>query len=81
MAQEEIIKWLEDKRKENEEYYSRKDICQAIYKNPNDLKGIRALRRLVAYDEIEIKFKLCERGGLTGGFMPCYRAKKEESKA
>jgi hypothetical protein len=77
ICQEEIIQWLNDKLKAgSKDYFTRKEISLALYKEECP-KVKRALRQLTAYGEIDIHFQLAKKGGLVGGFMPCYRAKEE----
>lgn len=76
ICQDEILKWFKNKAEQNKNlYYSCKEIEQDIKISPRNIK--RALRQLVAYGEIDITFKLEKKGGLRGGFTPCYRAKIE----
>lgn len=78
MGQEEIVNWLKAKRKESEAYYSSQDIISACKCNCIAVK--RALRYLVAYEEIEHKFIINKEKGYNKGYKPLYRGKLEEIK-
>ena len=81
ICQDEILNYLNDKRKEGiDTYFTRAEIEKQLYPNNQNNKVKRALRQLVSYGEIEITFKIISKGGLTGGFTPCYRGKIEAVK-
>lgn len=74
MAQEEILKFLED-NKQTPVHFTANEISQRLFNTTNDRKVRRALRGLVAYGEIEIKFKRVQYG-----FIPCYRLVEKNTK-
>lgn len=50
----------------------------AVYNDDGDCRKVkRGLRQLVAYGEVDIHFSIVKKGGLMGGFTPCYRAKQD----
>ena len=79
MGQQEILKFLINKRKVNNNYYNRVEIEQEAGLQMNRVSINRALRSLVAYGEVDIKFKKTIYNGCCNGFKPTYRAKLEDT--
>ena len=74
MAQEEIISFLQSKAKEDISFTA-KEISQKVFGTPNDRKVRRALRGLVAFDQVHISFKR-----VRYGFIPTYKIMETKTK-
>ena len=79
MGQEQIFNWLREKRKQSERHYSSIQIREGLNNEINQSSVTRALRCLVLYGEIEIKFIKITQNGFCNGYKPFYRAKEEAS--